>query len=187
MRRAQLSHVGCLVESVDRAAGVTRRLGFTVGEPEIFEGENTKEIYVGDPANYTSTLLLMEAMGPGSYQNAIRKRGPGLHHIAVDVLNLEEYVLGCKGWLLHPNSLRKIARLKTAYFARPGFPAMIEVHGREQLDTANAFLKGLALPLAEAQRALLTVLGVPELEFSSDEKFWASTNAGRFSLNELWA
>lgn len=41
-------------------------------------------------------------MKEGAYTRAMKKRGPGLHHIAVDVLNLESFVddLSGSGWLL---------------------------------------------------------------------------------------
>ncbi len=79
-----LNHVALLVPSVVRAAEALRGYGFSIGEVEEWEGELTREIYVGYGAK--ASLLLMEPAGEtGSYRRALEKRGPGLHHLAVDV------------------------------------------------------------------------------------------------------
>ena len=81
------SHVAVLVPSVRKAADYLRQLKFEIGEEETFE--ETREIYV--QGNLRNSLLLMEAKDTGSYRRAFEKRGPGIHHLAIDVLDLEEF------------------------------------------------------------------------------------------------
>ena len=114
------SHVALLVPSVRKTADYLRRFNFHVGKEEDWDGEGTREIYIEkDKAN---SLLLMEPIKPGAYQRALEKRGPGLHHLAIDVLNIETYIesLVGSGWLLHPKSVKTIKEFQTAYLARPG-------------------------------------------------------------------
>lgn len=125
------SHVAVLVPSVLRAAEYFRQLSFEVGEEEIFP--ETREIYV--QGSERNSLLLMEARDTGSYQRALKKRGPGVHHLAIDVLDIDGFLssVSGSGWLLHLNSLKTIKDSRTAYLARPGFPALIEVQERKKL------------------------------------------------------
>lgn len=87
------------------------------------------------PSVKANSLLLMEPIKPGAYQRVLEKRGPGLHHLAIDVLHLEQYIesLAGSGWLLHPVSIKTMKQSQTAYLARPGFPGLIEVQERKEL------------------------------------------------------
>ena len=134
------SHVAILVPSVRKAADYLRQFDFQIGKEENWDGEGTREIYVEkDKAN---SLLLMEPVKPGAYQRALEKRGPGLHHLAIDVLSLESYIesLARSGWLLHPMSVKTMKQSQTAYLARPGFPALIEVQERKELIDRQLFV-----------------------------------------------
>ncbi len=184
--RAQLSHVAFLVSSVQKAAALPAGLDLTVGPAEKWEGEGTLEIYVGEDS-YTGKLLLMEAVSDGAYQRALKKRGPGLHHIAVDVLNLEEYIgkLSGSGWFLHPKSLETIKQTKTAYLARPGMPTMIEVQERDTLSEKPSFISIFEMPFANDQMKLINALGVAELKRSHDGTYWLTCASQRFSANGL--
>src|SRR5687767_4675758 len=93
------SHVALLVPSVLKAADHFRQLGFEIGEEEIFA--ETREIYV--EGSERNSLLLMEARETGSYRRALKKRGPGVHHLAIDVLDIQEFLTSISesGWLLH--------------------------------------------------------------------------------------
>lgn len=106
-----LDHVALLVAHLDPARG----------EAQVFPGEGTRELYVGQ-------LLLIEAIAPGPYQRALERRGPGLHHVAIAVDQLEPYIasLAGTGWYLLPQSLATIAQSRTAWLARPG-ACLIEV------------------------------------------------------------
>ncbi len=86
-----------LVRSVEKSGRKLEGKGYDIGPVDTFEAEGTKEIYV----NYgnAGSLLLMEAIGPGPYQRALEKRGPGLHHIAVDVEKIVKSLVQARGWV----------------------------------------------------------------------------------------
>lgn len=168
------SHVAVLVPSVRKAADYLRQFDFQIGKEEDWDGEGTREIYVEkDKAN---SLLLMEPIKPGAYQRALEKRGPSLHHLAIDVLNLESYIesLAGSGWLLHPISIKTMKQSQTAYLARPGFPGLIEVQERKKLNDRPLFVDKVSIPLESKQEGLIKHIGlehivkpsVGEIEFS---------------------
>lgn len=91
------SHVAILVSSVRKAAAYLRQFDFQIGKEEDWDGEGTREIYV--EVAKANSLLLIEPIKPGAYQRALDKRGPGLHHLAIDVLNLEKYIESLAGFI----------------------------------------------------------------------------------------
>lgn len=156
----QPSHVAILVPSVRKAADYLRQFGFQIGKEEEWDGGGTKEIYIEhDKAN---SLLLMEPIKHGTYQRAMEKRGPGLHHLAIDVLNLENYLesLTGSGWLLHPISIKTMKQAQTVYLARKGFPALIEVHERELLTQRQIFVEEVSIPMDPALFGLVKHIGL---------------------------
>lgn len=164
-----LNHVAVLVRSVAVAASVCEQAGYALGPVEDFPSEGTRELYVG-PSGDLGRLLLMEAVGPGPYRRALEKRGSGLHHVAVDVDSIDDYVasLNGTGWLLHPRSLHTLAHLQTIYLARPGLHALIEVAERDkqsQVATAS-FITEVAIEGAREHEALLNALGVSGLRLA---------------------
>ena len=85
-----LDHIAILSPSILEA---TKVLGFNGQyEHQIETFEETRELYLCDKG-LKSRLLLMEPMTPGSYSLALMKRGPGLHHIAI---NVSQYPNFCK-------------------------------------------------------------------------------------------
>jgi catechol 2,3-dioxygenase-like lactoylglutathione lyase family enzyme len=88
--KALPSHVALLVPSVRKAAEHLRSFGFHIGEEEEWEGEGTLEVYV--ERGLGNSLLLMQPLRAGAYRRALEKRGPGFHHFAIDILNLENYL-----------------------------------------------------------------------------------------------
>jgi len=154
------SHVALLLPSVEKAAARLRSLGFETGEVEQWESEGTREIYVGK--GHANSLLLMEPFKEGAYSRALNKRGPGLHHLAIDVEMLESFLLSLSvsGWLLHPSSVATISKTRTAYLARPGFPALIEVQEKKHSAEMPLFISSLELPLPEGNEKLLAPLSL---------------------------
>ena len=120
-----LDHVALVVPELEP---VVERLGLApelIGPIEEFPSEGTREVYVG---NGTASLLLLQPLtSDGPYARALGKRGPGLHHVALRTPDLEEFLRGVRGWLLHPASVDTIARSRTAWLARPGVPTLVEV------------------------------------------------------------
>ena len=184
MLKAQLSHVAFLVTSVEKSAKITASYGFENGPAENWEGEGTLEVYVGS-SEKAGRLLLMQAVKDGAYQRAFQKRGPGLHHIAIDVPNLEEYILQLSGsgWLLHPQSLKTIKDCKTAYLARPGIPTLIEVQERT-LPEKPLFIDRIEVSVPNSLENTLHALGVTQIQPSRDQQTWVTCGGKRlYSAN----
>ncbi len=163
------SHVAVLVPSVRKAADYLQQFDFQIGKEEVWDGEGTKEIYIErDKGN---SLLLMEPVKPGAYQRALDKRGPGLHHLAVDVLNLESYIesLAGSGWLLHPMSVKTMKQSQTAYLARPGFPGLIEVQERKELVERPIFVDRVETPFDSQLHRMIDPIGLSGILVSSKE------------------
>lgn len=111
----------------------------------------------------------MEPAKAGAYQRAMAKRGPGLHHFAIDVVQMEEFLnsIAGSGWLLHPRSIKTIAQSKTAYLARPGFPALIEVQETETRLTEEPFVSRIEIPFDKNLSRLLPAIGLEEIVIQS--------------------
>jgi len=152
------SHVAVLVPSILKAADHFRQIGFEIGEEEVFP--ETREIYV--QGNERNALLLMEARETGSYRRALQKRGPGLHHLAIDVLDLNAFLssISGSGWLLHLNSLKTMEDSRVAYLARPGFPALIEVQEKAKLMDGPLFVDGVSLKFDPVFTRLVISVGL---------------------------
>lgn len=170
--KSVLSHVALLVPNSSKASEYLRSLDFKIGPAEKFDGEGTLEIYIGDLETQTASLLLMEPTKEGAYTRAMAKRGPSLHHIAIDVLDLEAYIdhLAGSGWLLHPKSLKMLKHSQTAYLARPGIPALIEVQQRETLDDSPHFITGIAIPGLSFQGVeMFGRIGLHQIQASAEQ------------------
>lgn len=183
---AQLSHVAFLVSSVKNSSALTSGIGFSNGPAERWDGEGTLEIYVGDQSK-TGLLLLMEAVQDGAYKRAFEKRGAGLHHIAVDVLDLESYILALSdsGWLLHPQSLKTMKANKTAYLARPGISTLIEVQQREKLSDKLSFVDRVEIPVPDGKEKIISALGIQQVAPSTDRQVWLRCAGVRLSGDKL--
>lgn len=144
-----LDHVGVLVADVAAAVPIaSTRLQFEAGPVESFPGEGTRECYLGSgPAR----LLLLEAAGPGPYQRALEKRGPGLHHVAYRFAGpLEASLPLLPGWLLHPHSLASMPQ-GTLWLARPGVPLLLEIT-RGETEADGDLAVEVAVSASEAAR-----------------------------------
>lgn len=155
------SHVAILVPSVLQAADFLRQFDFEIGDEEIFA--ETREIYV--QGSERNSLLLMEARDTGSYRRAMKKRGPGVHHLAIDVLDIDGFLasISGSGWLLHLNSLQAIKDQRTAYLARPGFPALIEVQEKKKLMDGPLFVDGVLLKFDAGLSGLVKSTGLDRI------------------------
>lgn len=180
-----LNHVALLVRSVERSAKVLKKLGCEIGPREEFESEGTAEIYVGPDARSAKLLLLEPIKEDAPYGRAMKKRGPGLHHVAIDVKDVESFVAGLwgSGWYLHPRTLQTVRKTKTAWLARPGTAMLIEAQQRAELSKAKPFITKLELPLTEKERAMVDALGVSGLlRPSADGKSWLEIDGKRLAL-----
>lgn len=176
-----LNHVALLLPSVERASEILRPLGPKINPAAQWEGEGTLEIYVGDLDSQMASLLLMEPIQEGAYRQAMKKRGPGLHHLAIDVLHIEEFLesVAGSGWLLHPRSVKMIRQSKTAYLARPGVPTLIEVQEREELKTHQSLVEEIRIPhLQVKELQMFQALGLKQI-FTSPTGELELTLAGK--------
>lgn len=143
----RLNHVAFLVPSVERSAALLASAGFEVGTPQVFPGEGTKEVYVGHEA-LGARLLLLEAVDDGPYLRTWRKRGAGLHHVAIDVKSHDAFLeeISDSGWLVHPRSIGMMRRGGALFLARPGIGTLIEVNlGNER---SGAVIENVQVPCA---------------------------------------
>lgn len=167
--KSVLNHVAILVESIEAALEAQPFTTDLLGEIEEFPSEGTRELYVGND-NQIGRLLLMQAIGDGPYQNALNKRGPGLHHIALDVLNIDEFVtnLSGSGWLLHPKSIEFYKSHKQIYLSRPTVPVLMEIQERKRLIDNESFIEELEFPFEKGR--LLESLCCERLNMSNEIK-----------------
>ncbi len=167
---SSLSHIALLVPSAEASAKFLNAQGIETEAPEVFESEGTKEIYVGSYETQKGLLLLLEAISDGPYKRAMTKRGPSLHHIALDVLNVAEFVLKAQaeGWTLHSASTETMTH-KTAWLFSKGVPTLIEVHQKKQLSSKPAKVSKLELPMKNEHTALFDGIGLGDVVFRSEE------------------
>lgn len=181
------SHVALLVPSVRKAAEFLRRFDCQIGPEEEFDGEGTREIYV--EFGRSNSLLLLEPAKPGAYQRAMEKRGPGLHHLAIDVLNLEQFLASLPegGWSLHQISSKTIKKSKTAWLYRRGFPALIEVQEREKLNSAPLFVDTITLPVEEkVMSKLVGAVGLDKIvELKAKEIAFVVEGKHKLSMTDI--
>jgi len=125
---AFMDHIAILVESIDTIIPKIKELQLRCGKVEEFPSEGTRELYVGTN-DEGGRLLFIQPIKEGPYQSALDRRGPGLHHIAIQVTELEQYIesLSPSGWYLHPKSLKTLKESRTVWLARPGVPTLLEV------------------------------------------------------------
>lgn len=155
--KTALNHVAFLVKSIESALERNSFSSGDLGEIEDFASEGTREIYVG--RSVMGRVLLMQAIGDGPYQRALEKRGEGLHHIALDVENIDEFInqISGSGWYLHPRSLDLYNKSKQVYLCRPGIPVLIEIQERKIFAEDDYFIQKVGFPFKS--EALLNALG----------------------------
>ena len=186
MIKAHPSHVAILVPSVRHAADYLRQFNFQIGEEEYWGGEGTKEIYV--ERNKAHSLLLMEPAKPGAYQRAMEKRGPGIHHLAIDVADLDSYIqsLENSGWLLHPSSIRTMKKIRVAYLARPGFPALIEVQEQKENSITPLFVEKISLQMEASLSRLLESIQLADIVTPSAQETELTLAGKVINLSDLY-
>lgn len=170
--------------SLDHVALVVRRLepvlerleGLDAGPIEDFPSEGTREVYLG--AGLARLLLMEPTNAGGPYGRALAKRGSGVHHVAVNVPDLEGFLGRVRGWLLVPACLRDLVKTRTAWLARPGVATLLEVHEAEPAE---------GMPLVELVElpGPLPVDPRPAMAPSSDGGVWLTIAGRRHSVNEL--
>jgi methylmalonyl-CoA/ethylmalonyl-CoA epimerase len=93
-----VDHIGVAVRSLDEAGRFYRDLGIaTVGEETVAGQKGRVALY---PVGETRVELLESTEPDGPIGKFVEKKGPGLHHVALQVKNLEETLrdLAAKGY-----------------------------------------------------------------------------------------
>jgi len=94
LRIKRIDHVAVCVKDVDEAARRYKDLfGVDVASREVVSSQETDAalLPLGDTA-----LELIAPKGNEGLERFLEKRGPGLHHIAVEVEGIEEAILALK-------------------------------------------------------------------------------------------
>ena len=148
--KSYLNHVAFLVKSID---DILEKFSFNknlVSEINEYQTEGTKEVYIGGDKQ-KGRLLLIQTIGDGPYKKTLKKRDYGIHHIALDVVNVDNFLtnLSESGWLLHPKSIYFYNKNRQIWLCRPGIPVLIEIQENKLLSKACSFIKQLTFPFQE--------------------------------------
>jgi methylmalonyl-CoA/ethylmalonyl-CoA epimerase len=125
----KINHIGIAVQNIDRALKLyTEALGLEVKDIEIVAEQKVRTaiILVGE-----SKIELLESTDPeGVIAKHIEKRGEGLHHIALEVSNIEEALsrLKAKGIpLVDEKPRRGVENTRIAFLHPKETKALIEL------------------------------------------------------------
>lgn len=174
-----------MLPDVEKAATKIKPLCADIGPTSIFDAEGTKEIYVGQ--SRSASLLLMEPTKDGSYKKALEKRGPSLHHIAIDVLSLNNLLPDAiqAGWSLHPHSEQTIPDIKVAWLYKKDFSSLIEVSEVKEHSLAQALITKIHLKVKPEHKKLIQVLCLQEFIESSDAETEIFLESGSFKITRI--
>jgi hypothetical protein len=179
----RLDHVAFLVADLGRVLERLAARGLAGDGVREYKKEGTRESYVSGGAG-TGRLLLLQAIGPGPYERALAKRGPGLHHVALAVPSLACFARGLaeSRWLVHPWSLRNGEKLPDLWLCRGGVRALIEIMEDPQPAAGGnrpvAFITRVDLPVQPGLEGLLDSLACPSLRARSAGVPILGTSAG---------
>lgn len=179
------SHTAVILPSVRKAAGVLSQLGFQVGKEDEWDAEGTREIYIESERG--NSLLLMEPIKVGPYQRALEKRGPGLHHLAIDVLDLNQFLesISSSGWLLHLSSIKTMKNSKTAYMARPGVPTLIEVQEKKEIKDRPLFVERIEMKFDPKFSRMFDEIGLSKIVTPAEGSLKITIGQQAILLDEL--
>jgi methylmalonyl-CoA/ethylmalonyl-CoA epimerase len=115
----KIDHVAVCVADLDQAAARWQALfGIAAGQRELVESQGTDvlPLPIGD-----SSVELISPRGNESLARFLDKKGPGLHHIAIEVTGIEDALLALKamGVALIDEVPRKGARGHKVAFVHP--------------------------------------------------------------------
>jgi len=169
-----LSHLGILVPSVEKAAIPFAEKNFFVNPTKTFELEGTREKYIGSFKTHSGLPLLIEPFKDGPYQSAMNRRGTGIHHFGIDVLNFDEFlnIAMNAGWRVHPLG-------NTMWLMHSGVP-LIEVQQCNPLMSNPSLIQKVSLPIKQEHLKLFEAIGLGELVEVSEKNTFISINKFRF-------
>jgi hypothetical protein len=83
-------------------------------------------------------------------------------------------------------SIKTIKQTQTAYLARPGFPGLIEIQERQELNERPLFIDGILISLEDKLSGLLKHIGLETLVKSSVESTKLSLNGQWVQITDLF-
>jgi len=186
--RIEFDHVGILVSDLRCGLDSLRHNDWPINEIKEYPSEGTKEVYIG-PASASGLLLLIEPIGEGPYQDALAKRGPGIHHIAInvdDVTAFTDHISG-SGWYLHPKSLITFETHRTVWLARSGTPLLVEIVQRKSMAESERveFVSRIEVPLPRSKPLLASAVGVDQFQSTSEPNVFITIGGVRRRLEDL--
>lgn len=115
----KVSHIGVAVKNLEKAKAVFETLGLGVEGEEVVEGQKVKVAFV--PVGETRIELLEPTAPDSPVARFIEKRGEGVHHIALEVEDLESMLesLKAKGIRLVDEEPRRGAHNALIAFLHP--------------------------------------------------------------------
>jgi len=125
----KINHIGIAVNSIEDAMKLyTEVLGLEVKGIEIVEEQKAKTVII--PVGDTKIELIESTSPDGAIAKHIEKRGEGLHHIALEVSDIQSALeaLKEKGVLLVDEQPRTgVENSKIAFLHPKGTKALIEI------------------------------------------------------------
>jgi methylmalonyl-CoA/ethylmalonyl-CoA epimerase len=114
----RIDHVAYLVPNIDAALAPFAALGVLPGQREVVESQKTEAclLPIAD-----GNIELIAPAGNESLQRFLEKKGPGLHHVALEVASVEAALaeLEAKGFPLIDKTPRIGARGHKVAFVHP--------------------------------------------------------------------
>ena len=89
MKIIKINHIGIAVNNIDEALKLyTEVLGLKLTNVEVVEDQKAKTAFI--PVGETKIELIESTSPDGTIAKYIEKRGEGLHHIALEVENIQD-------------------------------------------------------------------------------------------------
>lgn len=89
MKINKVNHIGIAVNNIDEAVKLyTEVLGLKLTNVEVVEDQKAKTAFI--PVGETKIELIESTSPDGTIAKYIEKRGEGLHHIALEVENIQD-------------------------------------------------------------------------------------------------
>lgn len=114
----KIDHIGIAVKSIEKSKKFYEDLGLTVEKIEEVEEQGVKVAFFNISQ---SKIELLETTKEGSISRFIEKRGEGIHHIAIEVEDIEKKVdeLLSKGYEMVDKTIKIGAEGKKIAFVHP--------------------------------------------------------------------
>ena len=129
MKITKVNHIGIAVNSIDEALKLyTAVLGLKVKDIEVVEEQKVRAAII--PVGDTKIELLESTDPEGTIAKFIENRGEGLHHLALEVSNIQEALdmLKSKGIVLIDEQPRKGVENSNISFLHPkGTKVLMEI------------------------------------------------------------